>query len=210
MDFYDTLNKTKLIAILRGITPKDILKVANILVNSGYKIIEVPLNSPDALKSIEILVKHYENQKDIYIGAGTVLDINDIKKLKSIGAKLIVTPNINIDTITQTIKCDMIGIYGFLTPTEAFCAIKNEAKYIKLFPFETFGLNYYNNIKAVLPTNINIIAVGGINLSNIDNYIKNGIKYFGLGGSLYNPKMSFEQIQNNAISFMEKLNQPNQ
>ncbi len=205
MNFETVLEETRLVAILRGVTPKEILNVAAVLINSGFKIIEIPLNSPDAFNSIEILSLHYKSFDDIYIGAGTVCKEEDVERLYSIGAKLVVSPNIDKSVILKSIEKKMISVPGFLTPTEAYSAIKQGARYIKLFPFKKFGLDYYKDIRVVLPLHVKVIVVGGVDTSNIENYLSNGIKYFGLGSSLYKPNMSLKEIKTKADSFIAKV-----
>ncbi len=209
MEYLQTLEKTRLIAILRGIKPNEVLEVSKILVTSGIKIIEIPLNSPEPFKSIEILSKYYENSKEILIGAGTVCSVKDVEKLKNTGANLVISPNTDIDVIKKSKELNMISIPGFLTPTEAYSAINSGANSLKLFPFKKFGISYYNDIKVILPKDIPIIAVGGVDESNIKNCLQDGIKYFGMASSLYKPNMDLKLIQAKAEFFVKAIREFN-
>src|SRR5660398_158852 len=172
MTYKEILEETRLVGILRGITPKEILEVAKLLVESGIKLIEVPLNSPDAFKSIEILVQYYKDATDVLVGAGTVCSIKDVETLKKIGAALVISPNTDSHVIKRTNELNMISIPGFLTPSEAYTAIHAGAQSIKLFPFKNFGLSYFNDIKVILPPNFPVIIVGGVDESNIESCLK--------------------------------------
>ena len=205
MTYNEVLEKSKLIAILRGVTPNEILSVSKILVESGFKIIEVPLNSPDAFQSIKMLVNEYKNDSDIFIGAGTVCTVEDVKTLKETGATLVISPNVDSAVIKKSRELDLISSPGFLTPTEAYAAINAGAQSLKLFPFKRFGLGYYNDIKVILPSSYPLIVVGGIDESNIEELIKAGIKYFGLGSSLFKPNMSMDDLRVKAQFFVSAV-----
>lgn len=205
MDFISVLEKSKLIAILRGVEPHEVLDVANILVKSGFKILEVPLNSPSAFDSIKKLQEKYKDDKEIIIGAGTVCSADDVKRLHKIEAQIVISPNTNKQVIKKTKKLNMISVPGFLTPSEAYDAIEEGADALKLFPLDTFGYPYYKSIKTILPKDFPIIAVGGIDESNIKEYIQEGISYFGLGSALYKPNMDLDLLKAKAEYFMNAI-----
>jgi len=209
LTYLEILEQTRLIAILRGIKPSEVLEVAQILVKSGIKLIEIPLNSPQPYESIKILVDFYKDSPDILVGAGTVCNASDVEKLKEIGASLVISPNVDVDVIHKTKELDLISIPGFLTPSEAYTAIKNGAISIKLFPFKKFGISYYNDIKVILPQNMPIIVVGGVDESNIDSCLNDGIKYFGMASSLYKPNMDLKLIQAKADFFVKAVREFN-
>ena len=209
MTFLEILEKTRLIAILRGITPSEVLEVSSILVESGIRIIEIPLNSPKAFESIEILTNFYKNKKDMFIGAGTVCNEKELEELKKINATLVVSPNTNIELIKKTKLLNMISIPGFITPSEAYNAIQSGATCLKLFPFRKFGIEYYKDIKVVLPKNIALIVVGGIDENNIKIYLENKIKYFGIASSLYKPKMNLNLLKEKADFFVQAMKEYN-
>jgi len=209
VNYLEVLEETRLIAILRGIKAEEVIEVAEILVKSGIKLIEIPLNSPEPFESIKILVKHYQNSPDILIGAGTVCNANDVEKLKEIGASLVISPNVDVSVIKKTKELNLISIPGFLTPSEAYTAINNGANSIKLFPFKKFGISYYNDIKVILPKDMPIIVVGGVDESNIDSCLNDGIKYFGMASSLYKPNMDLKLIQAKAEFFVKAIREFN-
>lgn len=205
MNFKKILKETKLIAILRGIRPHEVITVADILISNGFKIIEVPLNSPNAFLSISTLVEHYKNSQDIVVGAGTVCQTSEVEHLASLGAQIIISPNTSQEVISSTKENDLVSIPGFVTPSEAYSAIGLKADCLKLFPFDNFGISYYKNIKTILPQDAILIAVGGINEHNIKKYINHGICYFGLGSSLYQPNMSLDLLREKAKFFMQTV-----
>tara|TARA_B100000941_G_C28270352_1_gene431173 strand:+ start:40 stop:678 length:639 start_codon:yes stop_codon:yes gene_type:complete len=174
-----------LIAILRGITPKDVCSVAEILIENGFNIIEVPLNSPEALKSIKLLSDNYSELA--LIGAGTVLDITEVHNAYNVGAKLIVSPNTDKKIIKETKKLNLISIPGCYSATEIILALKSGANAIKLFPAFKLGLDGFKALSQILPLNTLCFAVGGINSQNMNDWITTKISGFGIGSSLYNP-----------------------
>ena len=174
-----------LIAILRGITPKDVCSVAEILIENGFNIIEVPLNSPEALKSIKLLSDNYSELA--LIGAGTVLDITEVQNAYNVGAKLIVSPNTDKKIIKETKKLNLISIPGCYSATEIILALKSGANAIKLFPAFKIGLDGFKALSQILPLNTLCFAVGGINSQNMNDWITTKISGFGIGSSLYNP-----------------------
>lgn len=210
MTYIETLKKTKLIAILRGVKPNEVEVVAQVLVNSGFRIIEVPLNSPDAFSSIDLLVKKFKDNKNIFIGAGTVCFENEVKKLKELGASLVISPNVDKEVIIKTKKLHMTSSPGFLTPSEAYIAIKAGADCLKLFPFKKFGIEYYKDIKVIIPSNIPIVAVGGVDEKNIKEFKKEGIEYFGLGSSLYKPNIDLTLLKTKADFFVNAVGSKNE
>ena len=174
-----------LIAILRGITPKDVCSVAEILIENGFNIIEVPLNSPEALKSIKLLSDNYSELA--LIGAGTVLDITEVQNAYNVGATLIVSPNTDKKIIKETKKLNLISIPGCYSATEIILALKSGANAIKLFPAFKLGLDGFKALSQILPLNTLCFAVGGINSQNMNDWITTKISGFGIGSSLYNP-----------------------
>lgn len=198
-----------LIAILRGIEPNDALRVGNILIESGFKAIEVPLNSPEALKSIKLMVNEFGN--DYLVGAGTVTTPELAKQVIATGAKLIVTPNFNESVIKLGIEAGCQVYPGVITPTEAFNALQAGATGIKLFPVTMLGINGVKALKSVLPKEALCFAVGGINpeVDSMKPYLKVGINGFGLGASLYSPNLSDKEIRENAQRFVQAYNEAN-
>ena len=188
-----------LIAILRGITPDKILDVGEILIDNGINIIEVPLNSPNPLKSIQLLVDKYSD--NALLGAGTVLKISEVHDVYNIGAKLIVSPNTDYDVIQKTKKLKMVSMPGCFTISEALTALNAGADALKLFPASTIGPKTFNAINQVLPKNTKCFAVGGINSENMKEWIDFNISGFGIGTNIYNPKMGLYEIKNRVEDF---------
>ncbi|MFV0322335.1 MAG: 2-dehydro-3-deoxy-6-phosphogalactonate aldolase [Alphaproteobacteria bacterium] len=185
-----------LIAILRGLEPENALNVAQILYDAGFRILEIPLNSPEPLISIEKIRKTFDGK--IIIGAGTVLNTNAVNNVADAGGQIILSPNCNSQVIQETKKRNMFSFPGVFSPSEAFTAIENGADGLKFFPCELLQPNIIKAYKAVLPKDIATIAVGGINNDNMKDFLKVGISGFGLGSSLFRPQMSMEDIRKNA------------
>ena len=189
-----------LIAILRGVTPDKVLDIAEILIDNGINIIEVPLNSPSPLKSIELLVEKFSDKA--LLGAGTVLKASEVYDLFNIGAQLIVSPNTNHEVIQETKRLKMISIPGCFTSSEALEGLANGADALKLFPASSLGPNTFNAINQILPKKTKCFAVGGINHDNMKQWIDFKITGFGIGSNIYNPKMTIIEIKNK----VKKLN----
>lgn len=193
-----------LIAILRGITPDDILNVAAILVEEGFSMLEVPLNSPDALMSIKKLVDTY-SVEDYFIGAGTVTTAELANQVIATGANLVVTPNYNEEVVKVSVAAGCACFPGVVTPTEAFSAIAAGATGIKLFPISMVGMDGFKALKSVLSPQTACYPVGGIEptAESMHPYLKAGATGFGLGSAIYKPAMSHEEIRNRARAFVK-------
>jgi len=171
----------KIVAILRGIQADDVLKIAGALCDGGVKIIEVTLNSPNALLVIEQLNSAYGNQ--LLVGAGTVLDVSDAKAAMAAGAKFLISPNVDIAVIKAAKNAGILSIPGAFTPTEIVTAHNNGADIVKVFPAPDAA--YIKNILAPL-NHIKLMPTGGINLTNIKSFKDAGATAFGIGSSLVN------------------------
>jgi 2-dehydro-3-deoxyphosphogalactonate aldolase len=191
-------NQFPLIAILRGILPDDIIPVASVLVAEGFTMIEVPLNSPDALLSIKKLVSHFGEQ--YCVGAGTVTNAPLAKDVIATGANLIVSPNFDKELVQLSVAAGCITLPGVATATEAFAALAAGASGLKLFPASMLGLDGFKALKSVMPKDVRCFPVGGINITqeSMQPYLAAGASGFGLGASLYQPAMSHESIRQNA------------
>ena len=201
--FFSAIEKHPLIAILRGIKPTEVVDVAEILIEKDFKIIEIPLNSPDPIRSIELLTHYFENHA--IIGAGTVLDEASIRSIAEAGAKLVVMPNGNGIVVKVAKDRGLIAIPGIATPTEAFAMIEAGADALKLFPAEGIPPSVLKAMKAVLPSTVPILPVGGITPEKMNDYLKAGAIGFGLGSALYKPTMTLRDIRKNAEAFNQAL-----
>lgn len=188
---WNSINR-KLVAILRGITPDEVPSYIDVLVAEGFNAIEIPLNSPNPFDSIAIAVKHLNDiaPKQCLVGAGTVLTTDEVRQLHDIGANLVVSPNTNASLISTTVELGMTSIPGCYTATECFSAIDAGATAIKIFPASSLGPSGINALMAVLPKNIDICAVGGIDSTDFAEYAKAGVSGFGLGSCLYTSGIS--------------------
>ncbi|NSY47456.1 2-dehydro-3-deoxy-6-phosphogalactonate aldolase [Agrobacterium tumefaciens] len=189
--------KYPLIAILRGLKPEETEGVVGALIETGFRAIEIPLNSPDPFRSIEIAAKMAP--ADCLIGAGTVLSTDDVDALDAAGGKLMVSPNADADVITAARVKGMVTMPGVLTPTEALVAAKAGATGLKFFPASIIGPAGINAIRTILPKDLVIAAVGGVSDKNFADYTNAGILAFGLGTSLYKPGMTAAEVRERAI-----------
>lgn len=192
----NTILSRPLIAILRGITPHDAVAVTGVLVEAGITRIEVPLNSPDPLVSISAMVRGFGDRATI--GAGTVLDPRQVDALAQMGARMIVSPDTNPAVIAATKAAGMLSYPGVFTATECFTAIRAGADGLKLFPAALLGPQGLSALRAVLPPEMLVLAVGGAGPSNFGEWRKAGADGFGLGTALYRPGDSAGQVATRA------------
>lgn len=181
-----------LIAILRGIAPPEIGDVCAALVDAGITMIEVPLNSPDALVSIHRAAVSFEGRAEI--GAGTVLSPAEVEAVADAGGTFVVSPDTNGTVIESTRERGLASYPGVFTPSEAFAAIRAGATGLKFFPADVLGPGGIRAMKAVLPSDIPLYAVGGANPDNFREYLEAGCAGFGLGTYLYKPGMSADDV----------------
>ncbi|MBB3189851.1 2-dehydro-3-deoxy-6-phosphogalactonate aldolase [Halomonas cerina] len=181
-----------LVAILRGITPDEVEPVVDALVTAGFRLIEIPLNSPDPWTSIERAVARCPT--GVLVGAGTVLDPRDAERLAERRTPLLVTPNTDPEVIAVGLAHDLMPLIGCMTPTEALAAVRAGARGLKLFPAARLGPGYYRDIRAILPPRVPVLAVGGIERANMAEWLAAGIDGFGFGGNLYRPDRSAEDV----------------
>jgi 2-dehydro-3-deoxyphosphogalactonate aldolase len=185
-----------LIAILRGITPAETLGVCEALVAAGITMIEVPLNSPDAMKSIGDAAEAFDGRAEI--GAGTVLSPAEVDEIADRGGRFIVSPDTNSEVIRRTVSLGLSSYPGVFSPSEAFTAIRSGATGLKFFPAEVLGPKGIRAIKAVLPPALPLYAVGGANPSNFNEYFEAGCRGFGLGTYIYKPGMTAADVAERA------------
>jgi 2-dehydro-3-deoxyphosphogalactonate aldolase len=190
-----------LIAILRGIEPTEVLQVAQILQETGFLCVEIPLNSPDPLVSIARLREHFDGE--LLIGAGTVLTPVQVEAVQSAGAQLVVSPNTNPAVIRATKSRGLLSIPGFATPTEAFAALEAGADALKLFPAELAPPSALKALKAVLSNDAVVFPVGGISPQSMGAYLAAGATGFGIGSALYTHGLHTDIIGARAAAFVK-------
>ncbi len=200
-EFKELLQQCPLIAILRGVTPDEIVAVCKVLVERGIKLIEIPLNSPNAIESIRLAAAHYEDTA-VMIGAGTVLTADQVSEVAAAGGRYIISPNYNAKVIGRTKETGLISIPGFLTPSEAFAALESGADFLKCFPAANMGADYLKNLKAVVSAPM--LAVGGITLENMNDYLEVSAGT-GIGSAIYRSGKSLSDVANDAAAFCAEL-----
>ncbi|MEO9514872.1 MAG: 2-dehydro-3-deoxy-6-phosphogalactonate aldolase [Paracoccaceae bacterium] len=190
----------EIIAILRGITPPEAVDAARVLIDAGIDYIEVPLNSPDPFDSISAMIEIFGDRA--IIGAGTVLHTNDVHRLAKIGARMVVSPNCNLNVIAATKDAGMESYPGIFTPTEAFSALHSGADALKMFPAEMAGPIGMKALRAVLPPDAKVYAVGGAGPHNFGDWFAAGATGFGIGSAIYKPGMSIADISEKALQIV--------
>ncbi len=193
---------TSLVAILRGVLPERVVEISDVLFDAGIRAIEVPLNSPDPLLSIAKLAAH---RPDWTVGAGTVLNVDDVRRTHEAGGRLIVSPNCNTDVIRDALKFGMRMMPGVATATEAFAAIGAGARQLKLFPAVTYGPRHLEALRAVLPRDVGVYPVGGVAPQDIARWLAAGAAGFGFGSELFRPDYSIADIGRRARDLVRTL-----
>jgi 2-dehydro-3-deoxyphosphogalactonate aldolase len=192
-----------LVAILRGVTPQTVVAVAEVLYRAGIRKIEVPLNSPEPFASIARLAAL--DLRDCLVGAGTVLNVDDVRRTHGAGGRLIVSPNCNTDVIRGALQLGMEVMPGFATATDAFSAIGAGARHIKLFPAVTYGPRHLEALRAVLPADVGVFPVGGVGTQDIAGWLSAGAAGFGFGSELFRPNYTLAEIEQRAGQLVQTL-----
>ena len=195
--------ESAIVAILRGVTPQQIVAIANLLYDAGIRKIEVPLNSPEPFASIERLAAL--QRADWLIGAGTVLNIEDVRRTHAAGGRLIVSPNCDTDVIRGALQLGMDVLPGIATATEAFTAIGAGATRIKLFPALTYGPRHLEALRAVLPAEVGVFPVGGVGAEDIPRWLSAGAAGFGFGSELFRPTYGLTEVGQRARRLVQTL-----
>lgn len=201
--FNDAFARCPLIAILRGVKPDEVEGIGDALVDAGFTLIEVPMNSPDPLDSVARLAKRFEGRA--IIGAGTVLHPEQVAAVRAAGGTMIISPNANTQVISASAAAGLVSLPGIATPTEAFAAIDAGATALKLFPAEAATPSVLKAMRAVLPKDMRLLPVGGIAPDNMDPWLEAGAAGFGLGSALYKIGLTAEQVGANARAFVAAL-----
>jgi 2-dehydro-3-deoxyphosphogalactonate aldolase len=194
--FKAAITTLPLIAILRGITPHEAVPIGQALVNAGWPLIEVPLNSLD---SVAALVSAFPQA---LIGAGTVLTPGDVRNVHAAGGQLIIAPNFNPAVVAEAVRLGLVCLPGVMTASEAFAALDAGATGLKLFPAEMATPAVVKALRAVLPVHTLLLPVGGITPENMQSYFAAGADGFGIGSALYKPGADAAAVSRNAIEFI--------
>jgi 2-dehydro-3-deoxyphosphogalactonate aldolase len=189
-----------IVAILRGVRPDEVGAIGRALVNAGVRLIEVPLNSPDPFDGIAALAAAVS--ADALVGGGTVLDVTDVDKVRAAGGHLIVSPNTDAGVIARAVALGLEPMPGFMTPSEAFAAIRAGARRLKLFPAGALGMAHLKAVREVLPRAVVVWTVGGAGASNLAEWIGAGAAGIGVGGSLYKPGDSAQMVGERAAALV--------
>lgn len=200
IDFEQASAACGIVAILRGVAPDDVIGVGDALFAAGIRIVEVPLNSPEPFRSIAALAKRFEGR--MVVGAGTVLDVESVDRLKVSGGQISVSPDCNPPVIARAVERGMVPLPGVFTPTEAFAAVRAGARHLKLFPAEAASPKTVKAWKAVLPRDVNVYAVGGVTPANMKDWAEAGCAGFGIGSNIYKPGMNADDVGKAARDFV--------
>ncbi|MGJ7507151.1 2-dehydro-3-deoxy-6-phosphogalactonate aldolase [Variovorax sp. GT1P44] len=197
--FSGAMRQLPLVAILRGLTPAEAPAVGDAIVEAGFRLLEVPLNSPQPLDSIALMRQRFP---DALVGAGTVLSAQQVREVHAAGGELIVAPNFNAEVIAEAARLGLVSLPGVMTPTEAFGALAAGATGLKLFPAELASPAVVKALLAVLPKGTPLMPVGGITPDNMSEWRAAGSAGFGIGSALYKPGKSAEAVREDALRFV--------
>jgi 2-dehydro-3-deoxyphosphogalactonate aldolase len=194
------LDECPLVAIVRGVTPGEAEAIGDAIAEGGIRIIEVPLNSPDPLASIERLARKFGDS--MLVGAGTVLTVNQVAQVRDAGGRIIVSPDSNAEVIAASAEAGLVSSPGYFTPSDAFAAIRAGATALKLFPAEGASPAVLKAHLAVLPRDVPLLIVGGIKPDNMRPWLEVGARGFGLGGGLYKAGQSAAETLEKARAYV--------
>ena len=202
--FFKALQQLPLVAILRGLTPEEAPAIGQSLVDSGFALIEVPLNSPRPLDSIAALAAQHPGH---LIGAGTVLSAAQVRDVHAAGGRIIISPHFDPAVVDEAVRLGLACVPGVATPSEAFAALAAGAHALRLFPAELITPAVLKAMRAVLPADVQLLPVGGITPDNMAAYRRAGAQGFGIGSALYAPGQSPEQVRASAQTFITSWHQ---
>ncbi len=206
MTWDDVIARMPIVPIVRGVTPKDAVAIAEALFDAGLLCVEVPLNSPEPLKSIAAMRAALDGR--MLIGAGTVLTEVAVAEVADAGGQFVVSPNTDASVIAATKRAGMASLPGFFTPTEAFAALAAGADALKLFPAEAAGPATLKAIMAILPKGTRVMPVGGVSVDSMPDWRAAGAAGFGIGGSIYRPGDGADAVCERARAFAEVWQAP--
>ncbi len=195
------LDEMPLVAILRGVRPDEVVAIATALYEAGFRAIEVPLNSPDPIESVRLLSEAHGHHA--LVGAGTVMNTTQVDQVADAGGRLVVMPHTDPELIAHARSRNLVCVPGFLTPSEAFAAVRAGADGLKLFPAQAAAPDVLRSMMAVLPADKPVLAIGSINADKMAAYWQAGARGFGIGGAVYRPGYSAEQVADNARLLVE-------
>ena len=196
------MTNTEMVAILRGLSPQHAPEVGAALVAAGFRVIEVPLNSPQPLESIKLLAAAH---RDCLVGAGTVLTAAEVDRVHGAGGRLVVAPNSSPPVIRRALELGMRVLPGIATATEAFAALDAGATDLKLFPAASYGPKHLKALKSVLPGHVRVFPVGGIGSQDIAAWLGSGADGFGFGSELFTPAYTLPEIRNRTAALFAAL-----
>ncbi len=198
--FHQALEALPLVAILRGLTPAEAPAVGQALWDSGWRLMEVPLNSPDPLESIARLARAHP---EALVGAGTVMSAEQVREVKRAGGQLVISPHLDPAVVEEALAQGMLSLPGVLTPSEAFTALRLGAHALKIFPAEMSSPAALQALRAVLPREVRVLPVGGISVDHMAAFRRAGASGFGIGSSLYKPGRTAEEVRAQAQAFAQ-------
>ena len=203
LDLDHAMTQLPLVAILRGVTPDEVLDIADVLYQAGWRMVEVPLNSPTPLESVTLLARHFGER--MLVGAGTVLTTLQVREVAEAGGRLIVSPNLDRDVVATTKQLGLHSLPGVQTASECFAALQAGADGLKLFPGEAVTPAIIKALRAVLPMETRLLPVGGITADNMAAFAAAGATGFGIGSSLFHPGMSLPRVKEQALSLADTV-----
>jgi 2-dehydro-3-deoxyphosphogalactonate aldolase len=198
--WHGAMQQLPLVAILRGLTPAQSLEVGQVLWDAGWRLLEVPLNSPEPLRSIEALARRFP---DALVGAGTVRTEEEVRQVHAAGGRIVVSPHFDPRVVRATVARGLVSLPGVMSPSEAFAALEAGASGLKLFPAEMIPPAAVKALRAVLPQTVRLLPVGGIQPSTMEPYRAAGASGFGIGSSLFRPGMDVQEVAAQARAFAD-------
>jgi 2-dehydro-3-deoxyphosphogalactonate aldolase len=202
-DFKRAYEIMPLIAILRGVRPEEVEAIARAVIEEGIGIVEIPLNSPESFESIGRIAKMFSGRA--IVGAGTVLSSQELERVAAAGGQLAVSPNFNPQVVEKSKSLGLVSAPGVMTPSEAFAAHARGADVLKLFPGEILSLPVIKAYGAVLPKQVPLVLVGGVNLETIAAFANSPVSGFGIGSSLYKPGMDAAEVRERSRVFVRAM-----